>query len=720
MILRAWLVLVFVGSLQIASVQSAWAEDGYALWLRATPVQDAGLRRAYVKNIKAIVVEGNSPTLLAAQKELSDGLAGMLGRDIPLVQDLRRNGNLLLGTPGASEDIAGLDLPFESLGDEGYIIRALKVRNKRTIVITGNTDTAVLYGSFALLRHMQTRTSLTDIDIVSVPKIQNRILNHWDNMNQTVERGYAGESIWDWHKLPEYKNARYTMYARATASLGLNGTLLNNVNANAAILTPVYLEKVAALAEVFRPYGIKVYFSARFSAPIEIGGLDTADPLSADVQKWWAGKVAEIYKAIPDFGGFVVKANSEGQPGPQDYGRTHKDGANMMAQALKPHGGIVMWRAFVYDADNNEDRVKQAYTEFQPYDGLLADNVSVQAKNGPLDFQPREPIHPLFGALPKTNMTLELQMTKEYLGFDTHLAYLGPMYEEVLKTDTFAKGEGSSVAKVIDGSLFSPKLTSIAGVLNIGSDRNWSGSTFNQANWYVFGRMAWDPYLGAEDMATEWTRQTLTNDDKAVKAIVKIMMMSREAVVDYMTPLGLAHQMDTGHHHGPGPWVDNLGRDDWNPTYYHRADEVGIGFDRTASGSNAASLYHEPLASQYANIETVPENMLLWFHHVPWDYKMKSGETLWDTLVREYTHGVSEITEMRAIWAKQEAYIDAERFAEVSALLLKQEREAQWWRDASIAYFQTISKRPLPADVTPPPLSLEEYKKINWPHLIGY
>lgn len=714
---KIWLVLALMS---FGSVQSAQAEDGYNLWMRYATIEDTGLRHSYYKHTKAIVVQGDSPTLRAAQDELRTGFAGMMERTVPVMQALRQNGSILLGTPDASKIIADLDLPFADLGEEGYIIRSLKIRRKRTLVVTGNTDKAVLYGSFALLRHMQTRGSLDDINIMSVPKIQHRVLNHWDNMNQTIERGYAGGSIWDWHKLPEYKDPRYTVYARATASLGINGTVVNNVNANAAVLMPVYIEKVAVLADIFRPYGIKMYLSARFSAPIEIGGLETADPLDPRVQKWWADKADEIYSSIPDFGGFLVKANSEGQPGPQDYGRTHKDGANMLARAVKSHGGVVMWRAFVYDADNNEDRVKQAYTEFKPYDGLLEDNVSIQAKNGPLDFQPREPIHPLFGATEKMNLTLEFQMTKEYLGFETHLAYLGTMYEEVFKTDTFAKGKGSTVAKLIDGTLFNPKMTSIAGVLNTGTDRNWMGSTFNQANWYVFGRMAWNPYLGAKEVAEEWTRQTLTNDDISVDGIVDMMMRSREAVVDYMTPLGLAHLMDTGHHHGPGPWVDNLGRADWNPVYYHRADSVGIGFDRTQTGSNAASLYNEPLASTYANLDSVPENMLLWFHHVPWDYKLKSGETVWDTLVRDYTHGVSEITDLRAIWKKQENHIDAERFAEVSALLLKQEREAQWWRDASIAYFQTISKRPLPADVKAPPLSLEDYRKIHWPHLVGY
>ena len=420
------------------------------------------------------------------------------------------------------------------------------------------------------------------------------MLNHWDNLDRTVERGYAGFSLWDWHKLPDYLDPRYTDYARANASLGINGTVLTNVNANATSLLPEYLAKAAALAAVFRPYGIRVYLTARFSAPVEIGGLKTADPLDPVVAGWWKRKADEIYALIPDFGGFLVKANSEGQPGPQDYGRTHADGANMLADALAPHGGVVLWRAFVYSNDVPEDRAKQAYGEFQPLDGRFRPNVLVQVKNGPIDFQPREPFHPLFGAMPKTPLMMELQITKEYLGFATHLAFLGPLFEEALRADTHAKGEGSTVAKVIDGSLHGYATTGIAGVANVGTDRNWCGGVFACANWYAFGRLAWDHTLTSDRVADEWVRLTFGNDPALVAPVKEMMLGSREAVVDYMTPLGLVHLMAEGHHYGPGPWVSTARRADWNSVYYHRADANGIGFDRTASGSNAVAQYFPP------------------------------------------------------------------------------------------------------------------------------
>jgi alpha-glucuronidase len=477
---------------------------------------------------------------------------------------------------------------------------------------------------------------------------------------------------------------------------------------------------VAALANIFRPYGIKVYLSANFAAPITIGGLKTADPLDPAVKAWWQAKADEIYKLVPDFGGFLVKANSEGQPGPQDYHRTHADGANMLADALAPHHGIVMWRAFVYSADVPDDRAKQAYNEFVPLDGKFRDNVIIQTKNGAIDFQPREPFHPLFGALPHTNMFLEVQITKEYLGLATSLAYLAPLYEEVLHADTFARGPGSTVTRVIDGSLFGNKLTGMAGVANVGDDRNWSGSEFNQANWYAFGRLAWDPSLSSHAIAEEWTRMTFSNDPAFVRPVVDMMLASREAVVDYMTPLGLHHLMATGHHYGPGPWVDNAGRPDWNPVYYHRADTVGIGFDRTATGSNAVAQYKPPVAAQFASLAAIPEKYLLWFHHVPWDHKMASGRTLWDELVTRYDDGVAATTQARATWAAMKPYVDPQRFDEEAAYLAIEEKEAHWWRDASIAYFETFSKRPLPAGHAPPPHTLDYYKAINYPFVPGH
>ena len=545
------------------------------------------------------------------------------------------------------------------------------------------------------------------------------MLNHWDNLDGSVERGYAGQSIWDWWNLPDLKDPRYTDYARANASIGINGTVLNNVNAKADSLTAPYIAKAAALADIFRPWGIKVYLSARFSAPIEIGGLKTADPLDPQVAAWWKAKADEIYRAIPDFGGFLVKANSEGQPGPRDYHRSHADGANMLAAAVAPHKGIVMWRAFVYADTDPDDRAKQAYTEFKPLDGTFADNVLVQVKNGAIDFQPREPFHPLFGAMPKTPLVMEFQITKEYLGFASHLAYLGPLFQEVLDAPTGVK-RGQTVADVVDGSAEGHRLTGMAGVANIGRDRDWTGSPFNQANWYVFGRMAWDPEADADTIAREWAAQTFTPDPAVVDPVVAMMMGSREAVVDYMTPLGLAHLMATGHHYGPGPWVSDLARPEWNPAYYHRADKQGIGFDRTRSGSNAVAQYAPPVAKRFADVGTVPERDLLWFHHVGWDRRMASGRTLWEEMVRHYDAGVAYVAGMRRQWDALRPRIDAERWQKTATLLGVQEREARWWRDASLAYWMSVNGLPLPAGAAAPAHDLDWYKAQNFPRAPGH
>ena len=714
-----WRALFALAVFAICSPAPASAEDGYDLWLRYKPVEKQWLGK-YRADAAMLVSASNSATIRAARDELSRGLSGLLGRPVPTSDTLHGNGAILFGTAADSPTIAGLHLPLAALGSEGYLIKSVTARGRRITVIAANSDVGVLYGAFDFLRLIQTRQPIERLDVASAPRIQNRILDHWDNLDRTIERGYAGFSIWDWQKLPDYLDPRYTDYARADASIGINGVNLNNVGAQAAMLTPLYIAKAAALANVFRPYGIKVYFSARFSAPIEIGGLKSADPLDPAVIAWWKAKADEIYLAIPDFGGFLVKANSEGQPGPQDYGRTHADGANMLADALAPHHGIALWRAFVYSQKNPEDRIKQAYDEFVPLDGKFRDNVIVQVKNGPLDFQPREPFSPLIGATPKTNVAIELQVTKEYLGFATHLAYLGTMWQEVLDSDTYAKGPGSTVAKVIDGSLFASKLTAMAGVANIGTDRDWCGSEFNQANWYAFGRLAWNPGLSARAIAEEWVRMTYADDKAFVGPVVGMIMGSREAVVDYMTPLGLAHLMATGHHYGPGPWVDNAGRPDWNPVYYHRADAQGIGFDRTATGSNAVAQYDSPLREEFSDLDKTQDKNLLWFHHVPWDYKMKDGRTLWDDLVLHYTRGVAEVGQMRAAWATLKPFVDPQRYEETTAYLAIQEKEAKWWRDACIAYFQSISKRPLPAGVEPPEHPLEYYESINIPYVAGH
>ncbi|MEO6276876.1 alpha-glucuronidase family glycosyl hydrolase, partial [Roseateles sp.] len=481
----------------------AVAEDGHELWLRYRPL--AGQARAQAAVSAVVLAATPSATTQAALTELQRGVKGLIGRELPLTQRIKP-GALLLATRAQAP--AGLDVRWDDLGREGYALRSLKLQGRAVTVIAANSDAGLLYGSFAWLRAAQTGADLTRLDQRSAPQVALRLLNHWDNLDGHVERGYAGASLWDWWKLPDILDARYVDYARANASLGINGTVLNNVNAKAESMTAPFLAKAAALADVFRPYGIRVYLSARFSAPVDLGGLKTADPLDPAVRAWWQAKADEIYQTIPDFGGFLVKANSEGQPGPQDYGRNHADGANMLAEALAPHGGVVLWRAFVYAADAS-DRAKQAYAEFQPLDGQFAANVIVQVKNGPIDFQPREPFHPLFGAMPKTPLALELQITKEYLGFSTHLVHLGPLFQEVLQADT---GHGATVSRVVKA---------IAGVANIGQDRNWSGSQFDQANWYAFGRMAWDPDLASAVVARDWVAQTFTTRPAARDAIAR-------------------------------------------------------------------------------------------------------------------------------------------------------------------------------------------------------
>jgi len=714
----ALVLLAFaLGTATRAKAQAAPpSEDGYDLWLRYRLISDARLLANYRAAITRLVVEGNSPTLRVARDELATGLRGLLGRSIPVDDRVRLDGSIVVGTLKGSRLISALPLAMDlaKIGQEGFLIRSATISGKRAIVVAANSDVGALYGAFRLLRQLQTDGSLRAVSITSSPRIQLRVLDHWDNLDRTVERGYAGHSLWEWERLPDSLSPRYRDYARANASIGINGTVLTNVNANAKVLTAEYLPKVAALANVFRPYGIRVYLTARFSAPIELGGLKTADPLDPAVRNWWKNKADEIYRTIPDFGGFVVKANSEGQPGPQDYKRSHADGANMLADAVAPHGGIVMWRAFVYSNEVPTDRVKQAYDEFTPLDGAFHPNVLVQVKNGPLDFQPREPFHPLFGAMPKTPLMMEFQITKEYLGQDTHLVYLGPLFEEVLRADTWAHGNGSTVASVIDGSLHGYARTGIAGVSNVGTDRNWTGSHFNQANWYVYGRLAWDPLESSADIADDWIRMTFSNESSVVKPIKHMMLVSREAVVDYMTPLGLAHIMATGHHYGPGPWVDR-GRADQTPVYYHRADTLGIGFDRTASGSNAVAQYFPPVRERFANRDSIPDSLLLWFHHVKWNERMRSGRTLWDELVHHYDAGIDSVRSMQRRWRGLEGAIDAARFRDVESFLDIQEHEARWWRDATLQYFQTFSRRPIPASHAPPAHPLSFYLALRCP-----
>ena len=708
--------LLFI--LLIASV-CVRAEDGYDLWLRYKLVNDSKLLSTYRNSISGINIAGNSATLLAAKEELAIGLKGLLGKTVP-AQTSAQNASILATTASQSSIVRQM-IPASQLdaaGKEGFIIRSVSYQGKKMIIITANNDIGVLYGCFHFLRLLQTQQPIASLNISSSPALQLRLLNHWDNLTRYVERGYAGISIWNWHTLPDYSDPRYKDYARANASVGINGVSLTNVNASAIVLTKAYLEKCAALANIFRPYGIKVYLTARFSAPIEIGGLKTADPLNDTVQKWWNNKVKEIYELIPDFGGFLVKANSEGQPGPQNYGRGHAEGANMLADAVAPFNGIVMWRAFVY-SDKSNDRAKQAYEEFKPLDGKFRKNVLVQVKNGPIDFQPREAFSPLFGAMEQTPLMMEFQLTQEYLGQGTHLVYEAPMFKEVLDADTYAKGKGSTVAKVIDGSLYNNSLNGIAAVANIGNERNWTGHLFGQANWYAIGRLAWDYHLSSEQIADEWIRQTFNSNSSFVKTTKKIMLSSYEAMVNYMTPLGLHHIMGNGHHYGPAPWSDNLPRPDWNPIYYHRADSFGIGFNRTSSGTNAISQYTEAVRKQYEDINSCDEKYLLWFHHVSWKHKMRSGRTLWEELCYKYNQGVDEIRAIQQQWNQVEKQVDKERFQQVKMLLAIQVKEAAWWRNACLLYFQTFSRMPIPPSYEQPDKTLEYYKSLRFPYAPG-
>jgi alpha-glucuronidase len=695
-------------------VVTARTEDGHDLWLRYRPLaasQQQELRRI-LTGVAAPAPQ--SPLLRSALSELDLALPVMSGRSLRRLQRIE-SGALVLGL-STDPVVAALGLPMSSVGDEGYLLRSVRIKGSPVTLIAANTDRGLLYGSFALLAHIQQGKALVAIDQASAPRIQLRMLNHWDNLDGHVERGYAGASLWDWWKLPEVPDPLYREYARANASIGINSAVLNNVNAVADILRPSYLAKVRALADEFRPWGIRVLLSVRFSSPIELGGLKTADPIDPAVREWWKSKAAEIYAAIPDFGGFLVKANSEGQPGPIDYGRTHAEGANVIADALRPHGGVVLWRAFVYSERDATDRAMQAYRQLQPLDGAFADNVVLQVKNGPVDFQPREPFHPLFGAMPRTNLGLEVQITKEYLGFATHLAYLGPLYQEALRADTGQPG-AATVARIIEGRPGRP--SAMAGVANTGRDRNWTGSHFDQANWYVFGRMAWDPAADARDIALEWVRRTFNASPPAQRKIVDIMMESREAVVDYMTPLGLAHLMGTGHHYGPAPWIADLARPEWNPVYYHRADANGIGFDRTARGSNAVAQYAPAVREKFAGPSTTPLEYLLWFHRVEWQAPLPSGRTLWHEMLFRYDRGVAAVVRWRQQWDLLAGEIDPQRHQQIAAMLAVQAREARWWRDASIAYWQHLNGLSLPAGVAPPERTLAEYQALQFPYAPG-
>lgn len=588
---------------------------------------------------------------------------------------------------------------------EGYNIYARPAQQGDNIqyeaTITASNPIGLLYGAYELIRLQNTDAYNTGsgnqqnfskaIDETEKPQVGLRILNHWDNLDGSIERGYAGKSIFKWEEIKLGKNGkggsiskslhdRLITYARANASLGINGSVLNNVNASPKMMTAEYINKVKIIANILRPYGIRVYLSINFASPMALGYTKTADPLDKKVQQWWKKKAKEIYATIPDFGGFLVKANSEGQPGPGDYHRTHADGANMLADAVKPYGGIIMWRSFVYGANHKgEDRVKQAVSEFKGMDGKFRDNVILQSKNGPLDFQPREPYAPIFDNIKQTPQIAELQITQEYLGQSKHLTYLAPMWKEFF------------------GFVNPDRLVGISGVANIGDDANWCGHPFSQANWYAFGRLAWNPSLTAEEIAHEWLVQTYENqDEKFTKPVEMMMMTSREACVNYMMPLGLHHIFKFDHHYGPEPdgFIASYPLE-WCPVYYHKADAQGVGFDRSSKGTDAVGQYPEPYRSLYDNIETCPEEYLLWFHHVAWDYKMKSGSTLWQELCMKYNMGVAMVEVYRDFWhtsAKQYMKGHEQEWQHTDSLLNVQLENAKEWRNTCLKYFQTFSK----------------------------
>ena len=588
---------------------------------------------------------------------------------------------------------------------EGYNIYARPALQGDNIqyeaTITASNPIGLLYGAYELIRLQNTDAYNTGsgnqqnfskaIDETEKPQVGLRILNHWDNLDGSIERGYAGKSIFKWEEIKLGKNGkggsiskslhdRLITYARANASLGINGSVLNNVNASPKMMTAEYINKVKIIANILRPYGIRVYLSINFASPMALGYTKTADPLDKKVQQWWKKKAKEIYATIPDFGGFLVKANSEGQPGPGDYHRTHADGANMLADAVKPYGGIIMWRSFVYGANHKgEDRVKQAVSEFKGMDGKFRDNVILQSKNGPLDFQPREPYAPIFDNIKQTPQIAELQITQEYLGQSKHLTYLAPMWKEFF------------------GFVNPDRLVGISGVANIGDDANWCGHPFSQANWYAFGRLAWNPSLTAEEIAHEWLVQTYENqDERFTKPVEMMMMTSREACVNYMMPLGLHHIFKFDHHYGPEPdgFIASYPLE-WCPVYYHKADAQGVGFDRSSKGTDAVGQYPEPYRSLYDNIETCPEEYLLWFHHVPWTYKMKSGSTLWQELCMKYNMGVAMVEVYRDFWhtsAKQYMKGHEQEWQHTDSLLNVQLENAKEWRNTCLKYFQTFSK----------------------------
>ncbi len=649
---------LFLLGFALVIISVALADDGSRLWL-PTPYYNIGNEVKVVCKQKSSITEN-------ACRELRE--AWKLGKKVSLSID-----------KGMADD-------------DGYHLMLTKnKKGEYEASVSGASDRSLLYGVFELLRLQGTNEIGKDsipvgnnkgevivFDKTFRPAFSLRLLNHWDNLDGSIERGYAGKSIfWSNAASNEEWMEHLRQYARANASIGINGSVVNNVNASPKMLTAAYVDSVKMIADILRPYGIKAYISINFGSPKALGDVDTADPLDEKVIAWWHQKVKDIYQAIPDFGGFLVKANSEGQPGPFDYDRTHADGANMLAEALRPYGGIVMWRSFVYGARHKgEDRVKQAVSEFHDLDGVFGKNVLLQSKNGPLDFQPREPYAPIFDNMSQTRQMVELQITQEYLGQSKHLVYLAPMWKEF-----FTYVSPSS-------------LQGIAGVSNVGMDANWCGHDFSQANWYAYGRLAWNPCLTAEEIAKEWLVQTYTDAPDFISTMMDVMMGSREACVDYMMPLGLHHIFKFDHHYGPEP--DGYKAEyplEWCPVYYHQADSAGIGFDRTkATGTGATKQYREPYASLYENIETCPEKYLLWFHHVPWNYVMRNGNTLWQNLRTHYQRGVEEVKRYATTWKQMKPYVDTERWEHTATLLDTQLKDAEEWRDTCLEYFEGMNQ----------------------------
>ncbi len=698
------LLLVSIGNIKGNTARAF--EDGYRMWLRYEIVKNNDLLRQYKSYLNAVVLNGSSETINVIKDELEIGFKGLISEMPDFKTTPDEDGTLVIGTPKSSKLIASLNQKhlkkLKAVGSEGYLVTTKRVKGNKLTIISANTDRGLLYGTFHFLRLMQTRKPISNLNILESPKVEYRIANHWDNLDRSVERGYAGLSLWDWEALPDEKSDRYKAYARFCSSLGINSVVINNVNANAHFISTEYLKKISILANIFRPYGVKVFVAINFNSPQTLGNLKTADPLNQEVNKWWRQKVNEIYNFIPDLGGFLVKADSEGQPGPNTYGRTHADGANMLAKVLKPHDGVVMWRAFVY-GEKQKDRIREANDEFKPLDGKFDENVILQVKKGPLDFMPREPFSPLFGAMKQTNTMIEFQITQEYLGNEFHLLYKGGMYDEILKSDTYAEGKQTYVGDIISGKVYDYTHTGMAGVINPGMAENWTAHPFVQSSWYAFGRLAWDYNQDPWEIAEDWIAMTFSNDNAIKNSILEIMKISEEAGVNYREPLGLTH-IGTASHYGPAPWSERS-------KSFHRASKDGIGFDRSKSGSKTVSQYYEPLETRFNNLNTVPEDLLLWFHHVGWDYKMKSGNSLWEELIEHYYLGVEQVGQMQVLWNALEGKIDQERFAMVDSLLKIQKKDAIEWRDSCLLYFQTLSGREIPEKYEQPKYGLPHYMK---------